>query len=113
MNLISISFVISAFCYSITFAEPQLKQAIQIISPTNNHSFELQLDELNKLLQVDDIKDRHVVIVSIAGAFRQGKSFLLNIFIKYLHAQVKKNVISTDLSQPLTNFRFLFLFGII
>lgn len=91
MNLISILFVISAFCYCITFAEPDLRQAIQIISPANNHSFELQLSELNKLLQVDDIKDRHVVVVSIAGAFRQGKSFLLNIFIKYLYAQVKSS----------------------
>lgn len=91
MNSISILFVISAFCYSSTFAEPELKQAIQIISPTNNHSFELQLDELNQLLQVDDIKNRHVVVVSIAGAFRQGKSFLLNIFVKYLYAQVRKH----------------------
>lgn len=88
MNFFSTLLVISAIGYSITLAQTDSKQAIQIISPTNNHSFELKLDELNKLLQADDIKDRHVVVVSIAGAFRQGKSFLLNIFVKYLYAQV-------------------------
>lgn len=91
MNLISILFVISAFGCGMAFADTDLRQAIQIISPTNNHSFELKLSELNKLLQDDDIKDRNVVVVSIAGAFRQGKSFLLNFFIKYLQAQVSKS----------------------
>lgn len=60
---------------------------IQLVVPVN-HSFELNIDELKPVLEADAIKDRHVVIVSIAGAFRQGKSFLLNIFLKYLYAQV-------------------------
>lgn len=62
-------------------------QGIQIITPVN-HSWILELNSLQPVLEVDAIKDRHVVIVSIAGAFRQGKSFLLNFFIKYLNAQV-------------------------
>ena len=61
--------------------------AIQIIN-LSNHSLELRMNELRPILEADDIKDRHIVVVSIAGAFRQGKSFLLNFFIKYLDAQV-------------------------
>lgn len=64
-------------------------QAIQIISP-NDHVFNLELDEIKSILDNDLIKDRGVVVVSIAGAFRQGKSFLLNFFVKYLYAQVTR-----------------------
>lgn len=62
-------------------------RAIQVVAPVN-HSFHLELNELKGILEVDDIKNRHVVIVSVAGAFRKGKSFLMNFFLKYLYAQV-------------------------
>ncbi|XP_031635624.1 atlastin-like [Contarinia nasturtii] len=65
-------------------------RAIQIISPVN-HSFHLNSNDLNPILESDEIKDRHVVVVSIAGAFRKGKSFLLNFFLRYLYAQYKKH----------------------
>lgn len=60
---------------------------IQFICPVN-HTFHLNLTELKDILEVDDVKDRHVVIVSMAGALRKGKSFLLNFFLRYLYAQV-------------------------
>lgn len=62
-------------------------RAIQIVTPIN-HTFHLQLDELKGILEADPIKDRHVVVISIAGSFRKGKSFLLNFFIRFLDAQV-------------------------
>lgn len=60
---------------------------IQIVLPIN-HTFHLDIDHLKQILEADEIKDRHVVVVSIAGAFRKGKSFLLNFFVRYLNAQV-------------------------
>lgn len=60
---------------------------IQIVTP-KNQEFELVIDELDHILDADGIKDRHIAVVSIAGASRQGKSFLLNFFLKYLYAQV-------------------------
>lgn len=63
-------------------------KAIQIIAP-DNHTLALQLEDFRYIFEADNIKDRHVSIVSIAGAFRKGKSFLLNFFLKYLYAQVK------------------------
>lgn len=64
---------------------------VQIVVPVN-HSFRLEIDELNHILGADNIKNRDVVVVSVAGALRQGKSFLLNFFLKYLYAEVKKKV---------------------
>lgn len=62
-------------------------KAVQIIVP-KNHALELRLENFRDILESDNIKDRYVVIVSIAGSFRKGKSFLLNFFLKYLYAQV-------------------------
>lgn len=89
MKLISVAVcIICAICISSIECLSNHSHGIQIITPVN-HSYTLQLDELKRILEVDDIKDRHVVVVSIAGAFRQGKSFLLNFFIRYLNAQVR------------------------
>lgn len=63
---------------------------VQIIT-LNNHSMHLELENVKRILEADDIKHRHVVVVSIAGGLREGKSFLLNFFIRYLNAQVVLN----------------------
>lgn len=89
MRLISVTVcVICAITISSVECLLNHTHGVQIITPVN-HSYTVQLDELKRILEVDDLKDRHVVVVSIAGAFRQGKSFLLNFFIRYLNAQVR------------------------
>lgn len=88
MRIISVLFLIGIFHLENSVADFDSGRAIQIIVPVN-HSFHLQVDEIKAILENENIKDRHVVVVSIAGAFRQGKSFLMNFFIKYLYAQVK------------------------
>lgn len=61
---------------------------IQIIKPID-HTFYLDLTHFKSILSSDDLRERDVVIVSIAGDLRKGKSFLLNFFLKYLYAEVK------------------------
>lgn len=61
---------------------------IQIVKAKDDHVLTLNKIDLNEVLLQDDIKDRDVVIVSVAGAFRKGKSFLFNFFLRYLNAQV-------------------------
>lgn len=62
--------------------------AIPIVLVTKDHKFELDEDALERILLQDHVKDHHVVIVSVAGAFRKGKSFLLDFFLRYMKAQV-------------------------
>lgn len=88
-NLWAIFVLLGMCCHEISAEESSTPKAVRIVNPVN-HTFHIQLDELRIILENDSIKDRHAVVVSIAGAFRQGKSFLLNFFIKYLNAQVKK-----------------------
>lgn len=80
---------IGTFC-QVSNGDFSTAKALQIVKPVN-HTFQLELNDLKLILEADDIKDRHVVVVSIAGAFRKGKSFLLNFFLRYLNAQVNKN----------------------
>lgn len=76
--------------FRIASADIESARAIQIVAPVE-HSFQLKADEFKPILESENIKDRNVVVISIAGAFRQGKSFLMNLFIKYLYAQVNSN----------------------
>lgn len=46
--------------------------------------FELQTDVLESLLTHEDVREKRVVVISVTGAFRTGKSFLLNYLIRYL-----------------------------
>lgn len=58
----------------------------QIIPGTS--AFTLDKRALSKILEADDVKDRQVVLIAIAGAFRTGKSFILGFFLRYLRATV-------------------------
>lgn len=71
-------------------AEAKVDRArpIEIVTTNDDNMLSLRKNNLKKILMQDEIKDRSVVVVSVAGAFRSGKSFLLNIFLRYLYAQV-------------------------
>lgn len=62
--------------------------AVPIIVANDDHSFKLDEDALKKVLLRDEIKDRYVVVISVAGAFRHGKSFLLDFFLRYMNSKV-------------------------
>lgn len=84
-------------------------EAIQIVQVNEEaHSFRLAEEELTRIILKDNIKNRDVVIVSVAGAFRKGKSFLLDFFLRYLYARVRQNVNLTFETYFNSIFSFLF-----
>jgi len=61
---------------------------VQVVLAHPDHTFELDEEALSEILLHDDVKDRNVVVVSVAGAFRKGKSFLLDFFLRYMDSKV-------------------------
>jgi atlastin len=61
-------------------------KAVQIVSidPVTNE-FHLNEEELKKILLTKTCCDKPVVVISVAGPFRLGKSFLLNFFLRYIY----------------------------
>ncbi|XP_060523821.1 atlastin isoform X2 [Cylas formicarius] len=70
------------------FNEPEEKpHAVPIILANDDHTFKLDEEALKKVLLKEELKDRYVVVVSVAGAFRHGKSFLLDFFLRYMNVK--------------------------
>lgn len=72
----------------------------------DQHSFELEEKALASILLQDHIRDLDVVVVSVAGAFRKGKSFFLDFMLRYLYFQVRWKLFPLKLeSEPFTSKR--------
>lgn len=62
---------------------------VQIITVSkDSHSFELDTKALARILLDRRVRDKHVVVLSVAGAFRKGKSFLLDFMLRYMYRKV-------------------------
>ena len=48
-------------------------------------------DSLESILLAENVINKPVVVISVAGAFRKGKSFLLDMMLRYLTASDKSN----------------------
>lgn len=69
---------------------PQNAGPVQLLDFSSNDEKTVLLmeDSIEKLFMESQVYDRDVVVVSIAGAFRKGKSFLMNYMLRYLYANV-------------------------
>ena len=56
--------------------------------------YELQTDNLKNLLLAPEVKDKHVCVLAVAGAFRTGKSFLLDFLLRYCANRVSSWALS-------------------
>ncbi|XP_062286032.1 atlastin-2-like isoform X2 [Scomber scombrus] len=86
-----------------TVEEEKAKPIQIVLANEDEHSFELDAAALEKILLQDHVKDLNVVVVSVAGAFRKGKSFLLDFMLRYMHNQRTDTWIGGD-DEPLTGF---------
>ncbi|XP_045453223.1 atlastin-like [Melitaea cinxia] len=71
-------------------------RGIQVLIPSADHTFKLNVQALEKLLLSDEVKDLPAVVISVAGAFRKGKSFLLSFILRYLHQRYNLKVTGGD-----------------
>ncbi|KAL5235056.1 hypothetical protein ACI65C_002466 [Semiaphis heraclei] len=69
---------------------------VPIVLAEEDHQFILDEEALESILLKDDIKDRNVVVVSVAGSYRKGKSFLMDFFLRYMKATYHLNLINED-----------------
>ncbi|KAM4591403.1 atlastin-2 isoform 1-T1 [Odontesthes bonariensis] len=84
--------------------EEDKARPIQIVlANEDEHSFELDAAALEKILLQDHVKDLNVVVVSVAGAFRKGKSFLLDFMLRFMYSQQDDSWMGGD-NEPLTGF---------
>uniref|UniRef100_A0A4W5NN42 Atlastin GTPase 2 n=1 Tax=Hucho hucho TaxID=62062 RepID=A0A4W5NN42_9TELE len=77
-----------------------------VLAHEDDHKFELDTEALEKLLLQEDVRDLNVVVVSVAGAFRKGKSFLLDFMLRYMLNQQQEQSdswVGAD-DEPLTGF---------
>ncbi|XP_049274102.1 atlastin-1 [Rhipicephalus sanguineus] len=78
-------------------------EPLQILLVDDGHTIVFDERALERTLLADHVKDRPVVVVPIAGAYRQGKSFLLNFLLSYLRYNGRSSWIE-DTGTPLNGF---------
>ncbi|KAL8613745.1 hypothetical protein ACOMHN_029602 [Nucella lapillus] len=78
-------------------------EPVQIVVATDEHTFELDEEKLEEILLRPDVRDKKVAVVSVAGAFRKGKSFLLDFFLRYLGTEGAPDWLG-DSDAPLEGF---------
>ena len=61
---------------------------ITVMSFTETNQIEWKIEELDKIFSHPEIQERKVVILSLIGAFRGGKSFFLDYCLRFLYAHV-------------------------
>jgi len=81
-------------------------QVVKIDDESEEHNFILDEEALNEILNKDNVKDKPICIISVAGAFRKGKSFLLNFMLRYLENCGSEKWLDTESEQDLLGFHW-------
>ncbi|XP_075727547.1 atlastin-1 isoform X1 [Rhipicephalus microplus] len=80
-------------------------EPVQILRVGDGERIEFNQRELERILLADHVKDRPVVVISVAGAYRQGKSFLLSFLLRYLRHKGRSDWME-DTHAPLHGFQW-------
>ncbi|XP_071243954.1 atlastin-2-like isoform X1 [Salvelinus alpinus] len=74
-----------------------------VVAHEDDHAFELDEVALERILLQEHVRDLNVVVVSVAGAFRKGKSFLLDFMLRFMYNQTSCSWLGGH-EEPLTGF---------
>ena len=64
----------------------------ELIATFDNDQPKLKVHVLEEMIEKAKAKDKQVVVISITGVFRSGKSFLLNLLEIYLEYYYKVDI---------------------
>lgn len=64
-------------------------KAVKIAEFDEDHKLTLYENNLKSIVYHPKARNNPVCVISIAGAFRKGKSFLLNFFIRFFKNEVQ------------------------
>jgi len=81
-------------------------QIVKLDDDASDHSFYLDEDALTEIMEDVRIRDKPLCIVSVAGAFRRGKSFLLDFLLRFLSNGGKDDWLGSEDNVPLTGFHW-------
>ncbi|XP_057371133.1 atlastin-like [Daphnia carinata] len=76
---------------------------VHIVVAKEDHTFELDEEALANIVCQEHVKDKHIAVISVAGVFRKGKSFLLDFFLRYLKANGSPDWLGSE-DRPLRGF---------
>ncbi|KAJ8255052.1 hypothetical protein GJAV_G00200410 [Gymnothorax javanicus] len=77
---------------------------VQIVTVSkDDHSYSLDTEALEQILLAPELREKHVVVLSVAGAFRKGKSFILDFMLRYMYRKSEQNWLGSE-EEPLTGF---------
>ncbi|CAD6194565.1 unnamed protein product [Caenorhabditis auriculariae] len=74
---------------------PEAVRIVEVVEETD-HSFELNTALLEQILLDPKVADKKVAVIGVAGAYRKGKSFLLNFFLRYLNWRSQSDQVDDD-----------------
>ncbi|KAF4527429.1 hypothetical protein B566_EDAN014499 [Ephemera danica] len=63
---------------------------LQLLKEDDRGEFKLDEEALASVVCREEIRNRKLIVLSVVGEYRRGKSFLLNFIIRYLRAQGSK-----------------------
>uniref|UniRef100_T1IMV3 GB1/RHD3-type G domain-containing protein n=1 Tax=Strigamia maritima TaxID=126957 RepID=T1IMV3_STRMM len=80
--------------------------AVQVVSFDQTGHLILNLIRLQEIFTRADVKNVPVAILSVAGDFRKGKSFLLNFILRYFHHDRRDNWLRVNIDEKLEGFHW-------
>lgn len=69
-------------------------KSVNIVTFDGNQKINFNDNALSKILLHPEVRDRTVVVIAISGAFRKGKSFLLDYLLRFMYKYVSTGTLT-------------------
>lgn len=84
-----------------------MARPVQIVRPKKGSGIWIDMAAARKILLERNIRNKPVVVISVAGESRSGKSYLMNWIVLYLREHCQEPNLLNDRSAPVQDFSCL------